>query len=76
MAEVAEIVVKFIKFAILLFFLLLIPATLIVATPVVLVWPRKQESQASYGRTVLRRYGKVARAASFFSLLGGESVSE
>jgi|GEM_PF-2248413 len=48
----------------LLFFVfVLMPILLILSTPFVLLWPRAN-TDGSYGRTVLRRYGKIIQALS------------
>jgi len=48
----------------LLFFVfVLMPISLILSTPFVLLWPRAK-TDGSYGRTVLRRYGKIIQVLS------------
>ena len=51
------------RILLLLFCLVLMPVVLVLATPFVLLWP-KGESQESYGRIVLSRYGKIIQVLS------------
>jgi hypothetical protein len=70
----AELAVEILKFIFLVFLLLLVPFAVIIATPFVLLWPRKCKEDESYGRAVFRRYGRVIKTAFFISSVGGGSV--
>jgi hypothetical protein len=69
----AELLVEILKFMFLLFLLLLIPFALIVATPFVLLWPRKCKDE-SYCRAVLGRYSKVFKTTCFITSVGDGAV--
>lgn len=53
---------EMLKLAFVLIWVLMLPVVLVVATPVILMWPRDGLKE-TLGRTVLRRYGRILGAA-------------
>lgn len=70
-----DIIIPLLKFCLLLLWLVLLPVVLLVATPFVLLLPRK-DSSLSFTSIVLRRYWNVIRIWSLFGDASDVDVSK
>ena len=70
-----EIIMGMLKFLLIVFSLLLLPMSLILASPVILLWP-KSSRELSWSQVVKTRYGRLIKKAWELAQRGIELAGE